>query len=84
MLHQVGGSFDLYYDARKHKIKRPLFVSLGVKGLRIRMVLRYVDVIPLVKSRLHTFSRRQAVLQFVDCLHHKPDGRGIDSRLLID
>ena len=21
MLHQVGVSFDLYYDARKHKIK---------------------------------------------------------------
>ena len=24
MLHQVGVSFDLYYDARKHKIKRNL------------------------------------------------------------
>ena len=23
MLHQVGVSFDLYYDARKHKIKTP-------------------------------------------------------------
>ena len=22
MLHQVGVSFDLYYDARKHKIKK--------------------------------------------------------------
>ena len=24
MLHQVGVSFDLYYDARKHKIKKKL------------------------------------------------------------
>jgi len=22
VLHQVGASFDLYYDARKHKIKK--------------------------------------------------------------
>ena len=26
MLHQVGVSFDLYYDARKHKIKILIFL----------------------------------------------------------
>jgi len=33
VLHQVGVSFDLYYDARKHKIKilstECMFVTLG-------------------------------------------------------
>ena len=28
MLHQVGVSFDLYYDARKHKIKIYRFIIL--------------------------------------------------------
>ena len=28
MLHQVGVSFDLYYDARKHKIKTPSAVII--------------------------------------------------------
>ena len=28
MLHQVGVSFDLYYDARKHKIKRVSLIML--------------------------------------------------------
>ena len=28
VLHQVGVSFDLYYDARKHKIKIEVSVSL--------------------------------------------------------
>ena len=28
MLHQVGVSFDLYYDARKHKIKLRLLPSV--------------------------------------------------------
>ena len=30
MLHQVGVSFDLYYDARKHKIKKKCASLLGV------------------------------------------------------
>ena len=29
MLHQVGVSFDLYYDARKHKIKIYSVVTLA-------------------------------------------------------
>ena len=33
MLHQVGVSFDLYYDARKHKIKMQLSISLDSKNL---------------------------------------------------
>ena len=28
VLHQVGVSFDLYYDARKHKIKTTIYVVL--------------------------------------------------------
>ena len=35
MLHQVGVSFDLYYDARKHKIKiLQLLVMNAPKGGR--------------------------------------------------
>ena len=30
MLHQVGVSFDLYYDARKHKIKKNRFEFLSL------------------------------------------------------
>ena len=30
MLHQVGVSFELYYDARKHKIK--IWVELVTEG----------------------------------------------------
>ena len=33
MLHQVGVSFDLYYDARKHKIKMK-FIAFIVTGKR--------------------------------------------------
>ena len=29
MLHQVGVSFDLYYDARKHKIKKK-YIYIGL------------------------------------------------------
>ena len=29
MLHQVGVSFDLYYDARKHNIKKGKLISVG-------------------------------------------------------
>ena len=32
MLHQVGVSFDLHYDARKHKIKT-LNITLHVTGI---------------------------------------------------
>ena len=34
MLHQVGVSFDLYYDARKHKIKiyRNIILSVVLYG----------------------------------------------------
>jgi hypothetical protein len=32
VLHQVGVSFDLYYDARKHKIKTKLVLSLISKA----------------------------------------------------
>ena len=31
-MHQVGVSFDLYYDAWKHKIKIPLFIVLNMEG----------------------------------------------------
>jgi hypothetical protein len=31
MLHQVGVSFDLYYDARKHKIKIKILLSSVIK-----------------------------------------------------
>jgi hypothetical protein len=35
VLHQVGVSFDLYYDARKHKIKKkkegPLLIGISKK-----------------------------------------------------
>jgi len=31
MLHQVGVSFDLYYDARKHKIKISVIYSYNLK-----------------------------------------------------
>ena len=47
MLHQVGVSFDLYYDARKHKIKKSLVrlrfhrCSDTCDGL---LYLRYVDI----------------------------------------
>ena len=34
MLHQVGVSFDLYYDARKHKIK--IKQDLSVKPNKVR------------------------------------------------
>ena len=33
MLHQVGVSFDLYYDARKHKIKKKT-ANITIKVLR--------------------------------------------------
>ena len=29
MLHQVGVSLDLYYDARKHKIKFEILLMMG-------------------------------------------------------
>jgi len=34
VLHQVGVSFDLYYDARKHKIKKLLYMNLETTRLR--------------------------------------------------
>ena len=35
MLHQVGVSFDLYYDARKHKIKIYYFVHFNALSVLI-------------------------------------------------
>ena len=40
MLHQVGVSFDLYYDARKHKIKRLGSAAARLLGLRVRILPR--------------------------------------------
>jgi hypothetical protein len=31
VLHQAGVSFDLYYDARKHKIKTFISITTDVK-----------------------------------------------------
>ena len=31
MLHQVGVSFDLYYDARKHKIKIKIKITTHIE-----------------------------------------------------
>ena len=46
MLHQVGVSFDLYYDAWKHKIKKKKynspFVGLGSWGVRGAMSKHFV------------------------------------------
>ena len=46
MLHQVGVSFDLYYDARKHKIKKNIYFSIKyIKSVlwRIAEHLSYIE-----------------------------------------
>jgi hypothetical protein len=35
VLHQVGVSFDLYYDARKHKIKMAIFSTDVVRNFKL-------------------------------------------------
>ena len=42
MLHEVGVSFDLYYDARKHKIKKSAGLILTLKGDQMQSSLRVV------------------------------------------
>jgi hypothetical protein len=67
VLHQVGVSFDLYYDARKHKIKISFDDLLTVHLSIIISVINHVDA--------HSF-----VLQYVyfiplhvssTCTHHQ-------------
>ena len=49
MLHQVGVSFDLYYDARKHKIK--IFQSSWKKRFRGSDLLRgYLNEVHAINS----------------------------------
>ena len=45
MLHQVGVSFDLYYDARKHKIK-----ILVLQGIIYTVGYSYVWVFECVRN----------------------------------
>ena len=63
MLHQVGVSFDLYYDARKHKIKIcPFFVDVASRlcvncARRLESVLvssSVVEVIIIIITYLFT------------------------------
>jgi hypothetical protein len=43
MLHQVGVSFDLYYDARKHKIKmKKILGELKMSGIPIKTMYEYL------------------------------------------
>ena len=61
MLHQVGVSFDLYYDARKHKIKKKrqfILYNALQKNSRFAMnilvfiVLKFLNEIDLPSEEL--------------------------------
>ena len=40
MLHQVGVSFDLYYDARKHKIK----IYASMSRVQVAVTCTQIDI----------------------------------------
>ena len=43
MLHQVGVSFDLYYDARKHKIKMDTDISVRYAACIFRVEVLFIS-----------------------------------------
>ena len=58
MLHQVGVSFDLYYDERKHKIKKIKYTLTAAFVLTFRTVhpLRFLDA---VNQKYSTFKLKR-------------------------
>jgi len=46
VLHQVGASFDLYYDARKHKIKTPQFMFTSHTYVPLHNICRIWNTCP--------------------------------------
>ena len=58
MLHQVGVSFDLYYGARKHKIKiyQPPFVIRSIQLVIILQLLSTQFVTNLHRSALSAWT----------------------------
>ena len=53
MLHQVGVSFDLYCDARKHKIKKKIFVKMHrLRYFKIAAigVIQYYIIVYIIRA----------------------------------
>ena len=73
MLHQVGVSFDLHYDAWKHKIKKKKIILKFVRailGKRMWIALKWVrlgpNILAVLEKKIKQAYFQVSVSEFLD------------------